>query len=301
MNLPCFLSSLCFASSLAVSTLPYTGLSQKFVGVQNVSVYQRSGFVPFRLSGTNYPAADGGKTDLYFYFDTKLASVQNSSYLVANGFYFGEKSQLVVSDIKPTDYSYISFLTYRVLQSDNTYTYFFELTDCNFSNSSVSFAFLERAYNSSIEQYSYFPAISTSVDETGKCADVGLQFYSKRNSAGASLNLNFSFSVSNITNVDTTNAYNQGYENGKNEWYRKGWEDGEKRGIEEGKEIGASQDFTTNALTSLVNTIFTAPYTILKDGLNFEFFGINFGALTFSLITVALVAMVISFLIGKFK
>lgn len=301
MNLPFLLSSLCLASSFAVSSLPYTGLSQKFVGVQNVSIYQRAGYVPFRLSGSNYPTIDDGKIDIYFYFDTKLASVQNSTYLVANDFYFGDQSQLVVSDIKPTDYNYISFLTYRVLQSDNTYTYFFELTDCNFSNSSFSFAFVQRSYNSSTQQNDYFPSVSSSVDENGKCSDVGLQFSSKHNSAGSSIYINFSFSVSTILNVDTSLAYNQGYENGKNDWYRKGWEDGEKSGIEKGKEIGASQDFTTNALTSLVNSILTAPYTILKDGLNFEFFGINFGAITFSLITVALVAMVISFLIGKFK
>ena len=78
------------ASSFAVSSLPYTGLSQKFVGVQDVSIYQRAGYVPFRLSGSNYPTADDGKIELYFYFDTKLASIQNSTYLVANEYYFGD-------------------------------------------------------------------------------------------------------------------------------------------------------------------------------------------------------------------
>lgn len=290
-----------FASSLAVSSLPYTGLAQKFVGVQNVSIYQRTGYVPFRLSGSNYPTADDGKTDLYFYFATQLPSVQNSSYLVANDFYFGDLTQLVVTDIKPKDYTYISFITYRVLQSDNTYTYFFELTDCNYSNSSFSFSFIVRSYSSSSQQYDYFPAVSSSVDEDGKCADVGLQLYSKHNNAGSSLYLNFSFSVSNISNVDTSLAYNQGYEKGKNDWYQQGKKDGEKIGYDKGHLDGMNEDFTNNALINLFDSILSAPVKIIQNSLNFELFGVNFANLAFGIITISMIVFVISFFVGKGK
>lgn len=290
-----------FASSLAVSSLPYTGLSQKFVGIQNVSIYQRVGYCPMSLRGTGYPTADNGKIDIYFYFSTKLADITNSNYLYTNNYYFGDKSQLVVSDSKPTDYSYLSFLVYRVAQSDNTYTYFFELNECTFSNSSFSFCFVQRTYSTSTESYNYFPSISGSIDENGNCSEKGIQLYSKNHTETSTVSLQLVLSVSNISNVDTSLVYNQGYEKGKNDWYQKGKRDGEQIGYEKGHLDGINEDFTNNALINFFDLILSAPVKIIQNSLNFELFGINFANLAFGIITIAMIVFVISFFVGKGK
>lgn len=115
-------------------------------------------------------------------------------------------------------------------------------------------------------------------------------------SGSTSCNLTFAkYSVNN------NQAYNQGKTDGMAIGYKQGYQNGKEDGYAEGYKQGTNDDFTNSALVNLFDSILKAPFTLLSEGLNFELFGINFGSLTFSIVTIALVALVISFLIGKFK
>lgn len=104
-----------------------------------------------------------------------------------------------------------------------------------------------------------------------------------------------------IIQADSSNDYFRGYQAGKDDGYKKGFDEGKQVGYNEGRLDGGNLDFTNSAFMVLIDTVLQAPFTILKEGLNFDFFGINFASLTMSIITIALVALVVSFLIGKFK
>lgn len=85
-----------------------------------------------------------------------------------------------------------------------------------------------------------------------------------------------------------------GYENGYNEGHDKGYAEGEKYGYDNG--FGAGQDDmakTTESFKDMVFAIFDAPVTLIDGMLNFDIFGINLAGLVKTVITLAVVALIV--------
>lgn len=84
-------------------------------------------------------------------------------------------------------------------------------------------------------------------------------------------------------------AFDDGYEQGYSFGFVKGKENGYKQGFEDG-----SQGQSTFA--NMFFAIFNAPFKVLNDAFNIEFFGINLSNLFKGLFSIALILFVISFL-----
>ena len=102
--------------------------------------------------------------------------------------------------------------------------------------------------------------------------------------------------------------YDQGYADAKDTYYFLGIEDGYDQGYNEGEKYGWDSGFgagqndmaeTTSAFKNMVFAIFDAPVSLIDGMLNFDIFGINMARLVKTIITLAVVALIV-FVILKF-
>lgn len=106
-------------------------------------------------------------------------------------------------------------------------------------------------------------------------------------------NFNFSIMPSISLGGSFDTGYNVGYTDGYNNGNQDGYNGGYKIGYEKGSSVNPENNFSS-LFFSLLNT----PFLILKEGFNFELFGINFYGLIMTIITIAIVVFVVRFLKG---
>ena len=100
--------------------------------------------------------------------------------------------------------------------------------------------------------------------------------------------------------VGNETGYSNGYNDGLWEGYEDGYTDGEKYGWDNG--FGAGQNDMaeiTRSFKEMVFAIFDAPVTLIDGMLGFEIFGINIAGLVKTIITLAVVSLIV-FVILKF-
>lgn len=110
--------------------------------------------------------------------------------------------------------------------------------------------------------------------------------------------------------VEQVTEYDRGYENGFNAGYSSGqetgyesgygigYDEGEKAGYNAGFSAGQTEAMNSNSkLKDLIFGIFSAPGELINGILDFNLFGINVASLVKTLITLAVVALIVVFLI----
>lgn len=104
--------------------------------------------------------------------------------------------------------------------------------------------------------------------------------------------------------VGNEEGYSDGYDYGYSDGVIAGWENGHQYGYKKGWDngFGAGQNDmaeTTQSFKDMVFAIFDAPVTLIDGMLGFEIFGINMAGLVKTIITLAVVALIV-FVILKF-
>lgn len=120
--------------------------------------------------------------------------------------------------------------------------------------------------------------------------------YMVGNEEGYSEGYNEGYSIGN------EEGYSDGYEYGYYDGVNAGWEDGHQYGYKKGWDagFGAGQNDmaeTSHTFKEMVFAIFDAPSVLIDSMLNFDIFGINIAGLVKTLITLAVVAVLLVVLI----
>lgn len=96
-----------------------------------------------------------------------------------------------------------------------------------------------------------------------------------------------------------SNGYNDGYSNGYQQGNEDGYSSGRQDGWTEGYNYADNQNATAVTIFSGIVTVGLLPINFFLAMLNFEVFGINIGGFVSSLLTIAIVVIVIRIVIGS--
>ena len=101
----------------------------------------------------------------------------------------------------------------------------------------------------------------------------------------------------------SSDAYNQGYINGNNNGYQNGYDDGASSGYQQGYGDGyaasVDQNSTAVAIFTGICEVGLLPVNVFLGILNFEVFGVNIGGFVASLMTIAIVVIVMRVVLGS--
>jgi len=96
------------------------------------------------------------------------------------------------------------------------------------------------------------------------------------------------------TQNDMNNQYNTAYDIGYNIGYSNGNNDGYANGKTDGIVIGKQEELNSkDTVSDLMYSIIDAPFNVLSNAFNFEFFGINLSSFLIAIVSLILVGFVI--------
>ena len=102
--------------------------------------------------------------------------------------------------------------------------------------------------------------------------------------------------------VGNEEGYSDGYDYGYSDGVSAGWENGHQYGYNKGVSVGRTDALnSTNTLKDMVFAIFDAPVNLINGILDFNLLGINVASLVKTLITLAITALLVFFILKLVK
>ena len=256
----------------------------------------------FRLN--NNTGITTSQYSLYFYIISYDECTYNSDeFLYYNTQYFLTEYSLGSSNARFNSFN-------QKIESYGTVTYsnnlFFRV------RFKIDFNYItEKGYYSNFALFcAYYPSIvqQSPLAINNKDVLIGAYIKSFYDSYTNGYNEGYSFYTQNyqdsIYSAGYVNGYNNGYEVGSTDGEKKGYETGYLSGVNDGKQQAynevANQDNSLMAFSSLLNSILTIPFSILKGFTPFVIFNIPIINIVVSLFLLSLLVYIISkFIKGK--